>query len=229
MLKTTQTFLKKMTDNVGAVSTIVSKTKKQGEVVSVFKPDAASGVSGWILRETIDANPLLNWGRNGAARHGVYFGDKRFVWEKQGVRTITALRTAGFSDDALYGAARPIRKDIHAHHKAMGCVVCGSRSDLVTDHKNDLYNNPRVLDAATQTVDDFQCLCNHCNLQKRQVSVKTRETGRRVGATTIPSLAIWGVDFVEGDETFEESDVDAMVGTYWYDPVEFIKKLKQKI
>lgn len=229
MLKKTQPLFQKMASNAGAVSTIISKTKKQGEIISVFKPDVMSGISQWVSRETIDANPLLNWGRNGAARHGVYFGDKRFVWEKQGTGTITALRTAGFSEDALYGAARPIRKDIHVYHKAMGCVVCGSHSDLVTDHKNDLYNDPRVLDAATQTINDFQCLCNHCNLQKRQVSKVTKETRRRVGATTIPSLAIWGVDFVEGDETFDESDVNAMVGTYWYDPVEFMKKLKQQI
>ena len=219
-----------MTNNMTTtVSTIVSKTPKQREVVNVFKPDAVSGVSEWISRETIDANPHLNWGRNGAARHGVYFKDKRFVWEKQGVRTITALRTIGFSDDTLYGAARPISQYIHTHHKAMGCVVCGSHSDLVTDHKNDLYNDSRVLNLATQTVDDFQCLCNHCNLQKRQVSKVTKEKGCRVGATTIPSLAIWGVDFVSGDETFDDSDVNAMVGTYWYDPVEFMIKLKQKI
>ena len=230
MLKSVQPMVKKIVEEACSTTpSIMSKTKKQFEVLNVFKPDPVSGVSNWVSRETIDANPLLNWGRNGVARHGVYFGDKRFVWEKQGVRTITALRTIGFSEDALYGALRPIRKDIHAHHKATGCVVCGSHSDLVTDHKNDLYNDPRVLEATTQTIDDFQCLCNHCNLQKRQVSKTTKETGRRVGATTIPSLAIWGVDFVEGDETFDESDVNAMVGTYWYDPVEFMKKLKQKI
>jgi len=147
--------------------------------------------------------------------------------EARGLSTITALRTVGFSDNHLYGASRPIRKDIHTHHKAIGCVVCGSHSDLVTDHKNDLYNDPRVLDAKTQTLDDFQCLCNHCNLQKRQVSKTTKETGVRFSAMRIPSLAIWGVGFVDGDETFDADDVmNAMVGTYWHDPVEFMKKLK---
>ena len=53
---------------------------------------------------------------------------------------------------------------------------------------------------------------------------KTKQTGKR-GATTIPSLAIFGVDFVEGDETFDETNIVAMVGTYWYDPVDFMKKL----
>tara|TARA_B100001063_G_scaffold82841_1_gene77247 strand:- start:2169 stop:2780 length:612 start_codon:yes stop_codon:yes gene_type:complete len=202
-------------------------SKKQIEVDNLFKPDE-TGYSEWVSREKIAENKCLDWGKNGAARHGIFFGDKRYVWEKQGVQTITALRTIGFSDTYLYGASRPIRKDIHTFHKKMGCVVCGSHSDLVTDHKNDLYNDPRVLCQDTQTIDDFQCLCNHCNLQKRQVSKKTKQTGKRIGATTIPSLAIFGVDFVEGDETFDETNINAMVGTYWYDPVDFMKKLIKK-
>jgi hypothetical protein len=66
-------------------------------------------------------------------------------------------------------------------------------------------------------------------LQKRQISKKTKEIGKRIGATTIPSLAIFGVDFIEGNETFDETNINAMVGTYWYDPVEFMKKIKEKM
>lgn len=214
------------TEIVTETETKLKLTKKQQCVDSLFKPDG-DGKSGWVSRETIADNKTLDWGKNGAARHGVYFGDNRYNWEKQGKSAITALRTIGYSDDYLYGASRPIRQDIHAHHKAMGCVVCGSHSALVTDHKNDLYNDPRVLDKKMQTLDDFQCLCNHCNLQKRQVSKVTTENGKRIGATTIPQLALFGIDFVEGDSTFDPSDINAMVGTYWYDPVEFIKKLKK--
>jgi 5-methylcytosine-specific restriction endonuclease McrA len=211
-----------------AVAASVKLTKKQKEVDTTFSPDE-HGYSEWVSREKIAENKILDWGKNGAARHGIYFADKRYNWEKQGEQKITALRTVGFSDDQLYGAQRPIRKDIHEYHKQMGCVVCGSRSDLVTDHKNDLYNDIRVLDAKAQTNDDFQCLCNHCNLQKRQVSKKTKEIGKRIGAMTIPSLAIFGIDFVEGDDSFDPNDINAMVGTYWYDPVEFMKKLKSRL
>jgi len=206
----------------------IKLTKKQLEVDALFQPDII-GSSRWVSREEIAGNKMLDWGRNGAARHGIYFGDRRYDWEKEGKGSITALRTLRFSDNVLYGANRPIRSDIHAHHKKIGCVVCGSHSDLVTDHKNDLYNDPRVLDAKTQTIDDFQCLCNHCNLQKRQISKVTKEIGKRIGATAIPSLSIFGVDFVEGDETFDETDINTMIGTFWYDPVEFMKKVKEKI
>ena len=214
------TILTLMVDRVCSLDKL---SKKQMEVERLFSPDI-DGKSRWVSRKEISENEILDWGKNGAARHGVYFGDRRYIWEKEGKGMIKALRTVGFSDNELYGASRPIRPDIEKHHKAMGCVVCGSRSDLVTDHKNDLYNDLRVLDAKTQTIDDFQCLCNHCNLQKRQISKKTKEIGKRIGATTIPSLAIFGIDFVEGDESIDESDVNAMVGTYWYDPVEFMKK-----
>ena len=202
-------------------------SKKQLEVTRVFCPNE-NGVSGWVTRETLDANKILNWGNNGTGRHGIYFGDNRYIWEKQPIMgQITALRTVGLSEDVLYGHTRYIRKDISNYHKAKGCVVCGSQSDLVCDHKNDLYNDARVLNTETQTEDDFQCLCNHCNLQKRQVNKKTRETGKRVGATTIPSVAVFGVDFICGDERFEPNDVNAMVGTYWYDPVAFMRELKK--
>jgi len=233
--------IRRMTDNKVLITTIdkmtsdiitfIGKdkqsklTKKQQQVDELFEPDM-SGCSRWVSREEIASNKTLYWGNNGAARHGIYFADRRYTWEKQGKGSITALRTLSYSDDVLYGANRPIRRDIHAHHKKIGCVVCGSHSDLVTDHKNDLYNDLRVLDERTQTIDDFQCLCNHCNLQKRQVSKITKELGKRIGATAIPSLAIFGVDFVEGDETLDETDVNAMAGTYWYDPVEFMKQIK---
>ena len=200
-------------------------SKKHQAVINLFQPDA-SGCSQWISRETIDNDKELHLSNNGAARHGVFFGVNYYLWEKQGKSKIEALRTIGINQNVLFGHARPIRGDIDKHHKAMGCVVCGSHSDLVTDHKNDLYNDLRVLDSNTQTVNDFQCLCNHCNLQKRQISKKTKELGKRIGATTIPSLAIFGIDFTQGDDSFVDTDINAMVGTYWYDPVEFMRHIR---
>ena len=111
----------------------------------------------------------------------------------------------------------------------MGCVACGSKSDLTTDHKNDLYNDPRVLDMKTQKREDFQCLCRHCNLLKRQICKKTKEEKKRYGATNIPGIAIFGVDFIEGDETFDINNPNAMVGTYWYDVVAFMEHIKNSL
>ena len=68
-------------------------------------------------------------------------------------------------------------------------------------------------------------LCNSCNLLKRQVAKDTLKNGKRYGATNIPSLAVFKTDFTHGDETFDINDPNAMVGTYWYDPIDFIKTL----
>ena len=205
---------------------------KQFIVEQIFRPNE-NGKSEWIDRKTIDKSDL-KWGNNGHMRNGVAFGVKRYIWEAKRAKgpqsKITALRTIGFSDSYLYGASRPIRRNIDKQIKNNGvCVHCGSKSNLVTDHKNDLYNDPQVLDKNTQTIDDFQCLCNGCNLRKRSVAKKTRETGKRIKATTIPTLAVFGIDFIEGDETYDPEDINAMKGTYWYDPVEFMKKVKESI
>jgi 5-methylcytosine-specific restriction endonuclease McrA len=179
------------------------------------------GISQWISREYLQNTPL-KLSSNGNSRHGIFYNDKRYIWEKQtNKNTVTHIRTNGFSNDILHGHNRPIRKDIRIYHTT-ACVVCGSMSDLVVDHKNDLYNDPRVLCVSTQTIDDFQCLCNHCNLQKRQVCKKTKETGKRYKATNIPMLKIYNIDFIQGDESFNPNDVNALVGTFWYDPVAFM-------
>ena len=127
------------------------------------------------------------------------------------------------------GCNHPIREDIKEYYKNKACAHCGTNTDLQCDHKNGLYNDSRVLNTKTQTIDDFQSLCRHCNCQKRQVEKKTRETSKRYGATNIPSLAIFGFDFIEGDETINLEDVNALKGTYWYDPVEFMKHIKLKL
>ena len=200
-------------------------SKRQTAIDILFKPDE-NGISNWIDRVILDTNTILNWGNNGIGRHGIFFGDKRYIWEKYPLKgKIQKLRLNGFSPLLNNTMNRPIRKDIKKYYKNKPCVVCGSKSDLVVDHKNDLYNDPRVLNIKTQLLDDFQSLCNHCNLQKRQIIKNTKKTGLRYGATNIPSLAVFGVDFIKGTKRFDMDDINAMVGTYWFDPVAFIKHL----
>jgi hypothetical protein len=123
---------------------------------------------------------------------------------------------------------RPIRKDIKEYYRKKKCCSCGSSIDLVCDHKNDLYNDDRVLKLETQNMDDFQCLCNGCNLKKREFSNKMKKTGKRIGVSDIiPSLACYN-DFNIGDEKYDATDINALLGTYWYDPIEFMNKATRK-
>lgn len=198
------------------------------KVQVLFQPDE-NGFSRWVSREELDASDL-NFSNNGNSRHGIFFGVNEYIWEvDRGLqRRVERLRLGGLNPEISIQQNRPIRNDIHAALRDapdVRCVVCGSTSSLVTDHKNDLYNDPCVLIAEIQIVDDFQVLCTHCNLQKRQIAAWTRDTGRRYGATQIPHLAPFGIDFTEGDETYDPNDINAMRGTFWYDPVDFMKKL----
>lgn len=121
--------------------------------------------------------------------------------------------------------SRPISVKIRTRFKDKGCVVCGSNSDTIIDHKNGLYNNPRVLNIITQKISDFQVLCNHCNLQKRQTIKDMKKTGIRYPATKIGCLYQFNISYTSGDSTYDKYDPHWGVGTYWYDPPKFMKHL----
>ncbi len=201
----------------------VTKSNKE-KVESEFMPNE-DGFSDW---KDVSAFKELTWGNNGHSRQGTFFGVKHYIWEKYPAHgKIEKLRLCGFSQTIT--SNRPIRKEIREHYLKSECVNCGSGSDLIIDHKNDLYNDPRVLCAETQEISDFQTLCNSCNLKKRAVSTKVKETNKRIGATTIPMLEPFNVDFIGGNENLDLSDPNAMVGTFWYDPVKFTEFIKKHL
>ena len=208
----------------------MNKSTKKREIDRVFVLNE-NNVSRWITKEEIEKiSPILDWGNNGVTRNGLLHNDDRYNWEFKRLNDkktgkILAIRINGLNEITISNKNHPISDRIHKEirdSKDSACVVCGSKSYLVTDHKIDLYNDHRVLSEKTQTLDDFQCLCNHCNLQKRQVSKKTKETNKRYGATNIPQLKVFGIDFISGDENYDPEDPNAMVGTYWYDPPAFM-------
>ena len=192
------------------------------KIDTLFRP-TVEGVSRWVTVEECRAFGLP-WSTNGNTRNNRVWNDDRYVWDfnRGAFRKVLAIKMIGLNEERMYNIHRPIREDIRKTFRHMSCVVCGSNTGMVVDHKNDLYNDPRVLCTKTQTIDDFQPLCTHCNLQKRAVSVKMRDTGKRYSARNIPMLASFGVDFISGDDTFDPSDVNATVGTFWHDPVKFI-------
>lgn len=119
---------------------------------------------------------------------------------------------------------RPISKTIYKLITNKSCVVCGTQK-TICDHKNDLYNEPRVLKVDTQTLDDFQPLCNHCNLQKRQVCKKEHSTERLYSAKNITRYTIYPFEFPWEKKAFDKNDVNCKTDTYWYDPVEFDRRI----
>lgn len=121
---------------------------------------------------------------------------------------------------------RPIRNDIKKYIKQRSCVSCGSSSDIICDHKNDMYNDKRVLDIQRQTLEDFQPLCNHCNLQKRQVYKNEVKQQKLYSAKNIDKYKVYNFDFPWEKKIFDLSVPFNKKDTYWYDPVEFNRKLQ---
>lgn len=118
--------------------------------------------------------------------------------------------------------SRPIRTDIKQYYKQQVCILCGT-NHTICDHKNDLYNDPRVLSIETQRLDDFQALCNSCNLRKRAVSLKRDKLQKRQPPPPVIVSMNGGIQFTVGDESYNPLDPNALVGTYWYDPIQFVK------
>ena len=170
-------------------------------------------------------------------------GDKRFSWDQ--TEDDEAQIDAELSDRKYekgtgimlikicglqhLNSSRPISQKIRDLLKHLPCVVCGTNSQIEIDHKNGLYNDPRVLDIKTQCVTDFQPLCKHCNDQKRQTCVWQKSNTKRYPATMIPQLAVFKIPFTKGTDELNENDIDGLVGTYWYDPVDFMKKVKEHL
>lgn len=119
---------------------------------------------------------------------------------------------------------RPISKTIHKKITSLSCVVCGTH-DTICDHKNDLYNDSRVLNLETQLISDFQPLCNHCNLQKRQICKTEEQTEKLFSAKNIQRYKIYPFEFPWEKKVFDKNDINCKTSTYWFDPVEFDKNI----
>lgn len=144
-------------------------------------------------------------------------------FQKVNGNKIQFIKIIGIPEN-IDNSTRTIRSDIRAHFTNKLCVNCGN-SNIEIDHKNGLYNNSRVNTISTQSIDDFQALCKHCNDQKRQTYVWQNKNKKRYPSTNIPKLEHFGIKYTSGNETFDPNDPNAMIGTYWYDPVDFMKQL----
>jgi len=117
--------------------------------------------------------------------------------------------------------SRYIKKEIKDHYKNKQCTICGSTSEIVVDHKNDYYDDTRVLDSKNQTLDDFQSLCNHCNLLKRQNTKKEKETGVIYSAANIPQFKCFEKEILLLEKLLPERCY-----SYHYDSIKYMERVK---
>lgn len=204
-----------------------------------------------ITIEEIKNNKSIYWGSNGI---GDRFANKSFNYEVIYKNKTTKKYSENESDELneellknycdLYKSKkgggiigifiyskrlniekRPIREDIKKIIKNQSCVCCGSNSEIICDHKNDLYNDIDVLDSKIQKLSDFQPLCNHCNLQKRQVLKDECLKSKIYSAKNIKKYSSICFEIPWEKKVFDIKDINTKKDTYWYDPEEFNNKL----
>lgn len=202
-----------------------------------------------IDRETLKNYEELNWGNNGI---GDRWCNKKFnysvIYSKKNTKTYSNNENDFIPNEVLDNffktckkgngikgifvhsikqniIIRPIRSDISQIIKQKSCVSCGSSSNIICDHKNDLYNDNRVLSIKTQELNDFQSLCEHCNLQKRQICKKEKENKKIYSAKNLEKFKFFPFEFPWEKKNFDESNIQTKIDTYWYDPIEFQSKV----
>ena len=206
----------------------MARTRQNAELVeTIFTPNAF-GHSAWISREAIQETGLA-LGNNGNIRQGTPWTDK-YIWEIQRSggnprgRPL-AFRTVGISDSHIH--VRPIRANIRSQLLSLtpNCLHCGTNRTLVIDHKNDIYNDIRVLNSDTQCLDDFQVLCDKCNNDfKHNAHEREKRSGRLHCARDVGLIALrndpeypWEKVLTEYDERI----IWCKQYTYWYDVAAF--------
>ena len=225
---------------LGGYNTITGKTRIvcSDEFTGTYASLRDQNGGSWCRFENMGNHKAFTVKRNGNKRYSWKHTEDEEIIISQQINEYMSLNNLKFTNGnsiyliGLYGPnneklMRPIRQDIREFLKIKSCVVCGTNSQIEIDHKNGLYNDERVLNSKTQTIDDFQPLCKHCNDQKRETINYSKRTGKRYPATNIPMMRRFGIDFVEGNDSYDPSDINAMVGTFWYDPVEFINSIKE--
>ena len=88
-----------------------------------------------------------------------------------------------------------------------------------------MYNDKLVLHTKTQVISDFQPLCTHCNLQKRQIFIEECKNKKLYQAKNIHVYSIYPFEFPWEKKAFDLNDINCKNDTYWYDPKEFQNKI----
>lgn len=161
----------------------------------------------------------LSWGRKSSslAKKYIIETDKNQTpWNK-----IDRIRLNWFAENT--NSSQAIRLDIKREISSKRCVIlwthrsCDHKTEV--DHKDWRKNDPRIMNTATQTLEDFQPLSKPANDAKRQFCKECKRTGIRYDAKQLG----YTVSFTEGDENYNEQV--GCKGCFWYDPVAFRQKL----
>ncbi len=198
--------------------------------IELAKPDK-HGISRWVdtsefvgKYSSLELLNGLSWGRKSSTLA------KKYIVEKDKSITsgnkIDRIRLNGFNNSTTSTHTQSIRSDIKKEIAKQRCVVLGTKRSCdhktEVDHKDDRKNDARVMNTATQKIEDFQPLSKPANDAKRQFCKECKETNLRYDA----KLLGYPISFTKGDSDYTEEL--GCNGCFWYDPIAFREALKQK-
>lgn len=166
----------------------------------------------------------LSWGRRSSslAKEFNIEVDKSIT---PGVK-IDRIRLNGFNTSHHSKLSQSIRSDIKNIIGKQRCVILGTNRSCdhktEVDHKDGRKENLEVMNTSTQKLTDFQPLSKPANDAKRQFCKECKDTNIRYDAKKLG----YTVSYTVGNEVY--NDKIGCIGCFWYDPIEFRKKLHLK-
>jgi hypothetical protein len=166
----------------------------------------------------------LSWGRKSSAIAKKYNleTDKSITPGNK----IDRIRLNGFNTCHTSTHTQSIRSDITRQVSKQRCVVLGTHRSCdhktEVDHKDGRKDDGRVMNTATQNIDDFQPLSKPANDAKRQFCKECKETSKRYDAKKLG----YTISFTYGTEDYDNEI--GCKGCFWYDPIAFRQELTKK-
>jgi len=198
--------------------------------IKLAKPNT-QGISRWVSKnEFIDDYKDLYfsngfpWGRKSSAIAKLYNveTDKTITPGN----SIDRIRLNGFNTSITSKLTQSIRQDIKTNIGAKRCAILGTRrsSDhkVEVDHKDGRKVDVRIMNTATQKLEDFQPLSKPANDAKRQFCKECAATGNRYDA----KLLGYTISFTIGKTKYDANI--GCKGCYWFDPKAFNQALVLK-
>lgn len=145
-----------------------------------------------------------------------YLGKKYIIIREKKFGRIYSIKCDG--PQRINRISQTIRQDIINQIKSKKCVILNISSNIECDHKEGRKDDARLNDLASQSVTDFQPLCKTANDAKRSHCKQCVQTRKRFDAKQLG----YKESFIYGDE-----NSNTCVGCYWYDPIEFNKKISE--
>lgn len=188
-------------------------TTKQKSLKEIFlelaQPDADGFSKEILMSDLLAIEPRFATGNGGDwCRSDGSLREYNIVRNKE-KNKIHSVKLDGFNKNSK---ERPISDKIRKEIAKRTCVVLGIGSNIECDHKDGMYDDVKVANVNTQTINDFQPLSKNANTAKRQHCKVCKATGIRFDAKKLG----YSQSYTKGTETTKSCK-----GCFWYDPKEF--------